>query len=122
MSDPTPPPAQQIDATRRTSLANERTYLAWLRSGLTAVAVGLGIAKFLPDFAGGAAWPFVALGTGFCLLGIAMVVLGILRQREVSNALLGGSFGPLGEGSAVGIGVATIVLAVATILVVIFAR
>ncbi len=31
-----------VDATRRTRLANERTYLAWLRGGLTALAVALG--------------------------------------------------------------------------------
>ena len=29
------------DATRRTRLANERTYLAWWRTGLAALAVGL---------------------------------------------------------------------------------
>ncbi len=31
----------------RTVLANERTYQAWLRTGLAAFAAGLGIAKFL---------------------------------------------------------------------------
>lgn len=122
MSDPTPIPERRIDATRRTHLANERTYLAWLRSGLTAVAVGLGIAKFLPDFAGGAAWPYVALGTGFCLLGVAMVALGLRRLRAVSRALTEGTFGPLDDASATGIGVATILLAVATIFVVILAH
>lgn len=121
MDDETPQ-VQRIDATRRTHLANERTYLAWLRSGLTAVAVGLGIAKFLPDFAGGEAWPYVVLGTGFCLLGVAMVVLGMRRLREVSKGLGEGAFGPLDDTSAVGIGIATILLAVATILVVILDR
>jgi putative membrane protein len=29
------------DATRRTLLANERTYLAWWRTGLTSLAVSL---------------------------------------------------------------------------------
>ena len=72
-----PKPERRIDAFRRTHLANERTYLAWLRSGLTAVAVGLGVAKFLPDLAdAGTTWPYVALGAGFCLLGILMMVVG----------------------------------------------
>ena len=31
----------------RTVLANERTYQAWLRTGLAALASGLGVAKFL---------------------------------------------------------------------------
>jgi putative membrane protein len=122
VSDPSPPLDPSIDANRRTHLANERTYLAWLRSGLTAVAVGLGIAKLLPDFAGGAAWPYVVLGTGFCLLGIAMVVLGLRRLRQVSKALSDGAFRPLSDASAVGIGSATIILAIATILVVILDR
>ena len=34
------PPDQVADASRRTYLAGERTYLAWWRSGLTALAVG----------------------------------------------------------------------------------
>ena len=36
------------DATRRTRLANERTYLAWWRTGLTSLAVGLGAGKLVP--------------------------------------------------------------------------
>ncbi len=31
----------------RTVLANERTYTAWIRTGLAALAAGLGIAKFM---------------------------------------------------------------------------
>jgi hypothetical protein len=30
----TPQPERRVDATRRTHLANERIYLAWLRSGM----------------------------------------------------------------------------------------
>ncbi|GMT41564.1 MAG: hypothetical protein IEMM0001_2299 [bacterium] len=33
----------------RTVLANERTYAAWIRTGLTSLATGLGIARFLSD-------------------------------------------------------------------------
>ena len=33
----------------RTALANERTYAAWIRTGLTALVSGLGIARFLSD-------------------------------------------------------------------------
>src|SRR5437870_13076633 len=32
---------EALDATRRTRLANERTYLAWWRTGLTSLAVSL---------------------------------------------------------------------------------
>ncbi len=33
----------------RFSLANERTFLAWIRTGLTLVGGGLAVAQFLPD-------------------------------------------------------------------------
>jgi putative membrane protein len=33
----------------RTGLALERTLAAWLRTGLTMIGVGLGVAKLLPD-------------------------------------------------------------------------
>jgi putative membrane protein len=39
------------DASRRTRLANERTQLAWWRTGLTALAVGLAIGRVLPELA-----------------------------------------------------------------------
>ena len=41
------------DATRRTRLANERTYLAWWRTGLAAFAVSLGAGRLVPAIAGG---------------------------------------------------------------------
>lgn len=33
----------------RTVLANERTYAAWIRTGLTSLVAGLGIARFLSN-------------------------------------------------------------------------
>src|SRR5436853_58484 len=76
-----PPPAPQPrgfdqdgDASRRTWLASERTVLAWLRTGLTATAVALAVGKVVPDLRdGGAAWPFVALGPGDGIVGLATV-------------------------------------------------
>jgi uncharacterized membrane protein YidH (DUF202 family) len=46
------------DATRRTRLANERTYLAWWRTGLTALAVSFGAGRLVPQLSGGPNWPF----------------------------------------------------------------
>ena len=118
-----PKPERRIDAFRRTHLANERTYLAWLRSGLTAVAVGLGVAKFLPDLSdAGTTWPYVALGAGFCLLGILMMVVGIQRMRQVTKALERGEFGPLDERASVLLGLLTILLGLATVAIIIFDR
>jgi putative membrane protein len=93
-----PPPAPQPrnfdedgDASRRTWLASERTVLAWLRTGLTATAVALAVGKVVPDLRdSGAEWPFIVLGVGYGLLGVAIVAYGLLRGREVDRAIRAG--------------------------------
>ena len=44
-----PQPDTNRLALDRTVLANERTYAAWIRTGLTALVSALGIARFLVD-------------------------------------------------------------------------
>lgn len=80
------------DATRRTRLANERTYLAWWRTGLTAFAVGVGAGKIAPELAGGPSWPYVAVGVAFTVLGVVFVGYGFRRLREVDEALARGDW------------------------------
>lgn len=48
MSETPAPPRADLDSRARTLLANERTFLAWLRTGLSLVAAGLAVANFLP--------------------------------------------------------------------------
>jgi len=68
-------------AGERTSLAGERTMLAWWRTGLTAIAVALGVGRLLPELAKHRAhWPYVVLGIGFALYGIGMFLLGTRRM------------------------------------------
>jgi putative membrane protein len=80
------------DATRRTRLANERTYLAWWRTGLTALAVALGAGRLVPALTDGTRWPYAAVGAGFALLGIAFIGYGFVRQRMVDEAIGRGEF------------------------------
>jgi putative membrane protein len=103
------------DAMRRTRLANERTYLAWWRSGLTALAVALGAGKLLPEVAGGAAWPYEVVGAGYALLGVAFIGYGQLRQTKVERALARDEFSPMDARVAVCFATTGIALAVATI-------
>jgi putative membrane protein len=109
------------DATRRTRLAAERTYLAWLRSGLTALAVALAAGKLVPELSGGAAWPYELLGIGYALLGIAMIAYGHRRQQAVEEAVRRGEWAPLDPGVATVLTVAGVALGAATIVVVLFA-
>lgn len=93
MSDePVQSPANaDTDATRRTWLALERTQLAWWRTGLTALAVGIGVGRVVPELQEGADdWPYVALGIGFAVYGIALIALGMVRERHISAELAAG--------------------------------
>jgi putative membrane protein len=82
------------DALRRTRLANERTYLAWWRTGLTTFAVGLGAGKLVPALSRGAAWPFELIGVVFVLVGMALIAYAYVRQREVEEAVARGGYAP----------------------------
>jgi putative membrane protein len=114
-------PVEIEDATRRTRLANERTYLAWWRSGLTAIAVGLGAGKLVPELSGGAAWPYELLGVGYSLLGIAFIAYGYRRQAVVEAAMRRGEWAGLESRAAAAFAVAGVVLAAATIAVIVVA-
>ncbi len=78
------------DATRRTRLANERTYLAWWRTGLTALAVSLAAGRVVPTLSHRTAWPYEIVGAGFAVLGVACIVNAYQREREIDRALTRG--------------------------------
>jgi putative membrane protein len=86
------PPEQIADATRRTRLANERTYLAWWRSGLTALAVGVGYGKLVPGLTEVTQWPYEVAGVCFAVLGTTFILYGARRRQQVDRALTAGSF------------------------------
>jgi putative membrane protein len=106
------------DATRRTRLANERTYLAWWRTGLTAIAVGVGLGRIVPGVSDVTAWPYQVVGAGFSLLGIAFIWMGHTRVRAVEKALARGEFAHLSDAVAFALVAAGLVLGVATIVLV----
>jgi putative membrane protein len=109
------------DATRRTLLASERTYLAWARSGLTALAVGLAAGKLVPELSSGASWPYELLGVGYSLFGVAFIFYGQRRQNAVEAAVRRGEWTPLDARVMAALTAAGIMLGVATMAVVLFA-
>jgi putative membrane protein len=109
------------DGTRRTRLADERTYLAWWRSGFAAFAVSLGAGKIVPSLTKVPKWPYTILGAGFAVLGVAFVGYGLMRQRQVEAAITRGDFAPPNEvviavlaATSMLLGVALLVLVVIT--------
>ncbi len=108
-----------VDATRRTRLASERTYLAWWRTALAAFAVSLGVGKVVPSLAGGSSVGYKLVGIGYGLLGIAFIAYGMRRQQLQEAALLDGRFAPFTRSAALAFAAAGIVLGIATVVVVI---
>ncbi len=117
--DPPTTETETTDASRRTFLAAERTYLAWFRSGLAALAVAIGVGRLLPDFTSGARWPFTALGLGFGILGLLFVWYGVVRQRAVDRSLREGSFAPMSGTFLLVLAAVGLALALATIALVV---
>lgn len=107
---------EERDATRRTLLANERTFLAWWRGALTAIAVSLGAGALIPRLTATTRWPFVSLGIGFGILAVAFVVYGSWRHRMVEEALLRGEFPRVHRWVILAFAVAGVALSLLTIL------
>jgi putative membrane protein len=107
------------DALRRTRLAAERTYLAWWRTGLTALAVGIGAGSIAPKLVGGERWAYVAVGIGFTLVGVALLAYALRRQVLVERALASGGFAPPDSRVLVVLTAAGVVLAGLTIVLLI---
>ncbi len=82
------------DSRARTHLANERTFLAWFRTGITLVALGLAAAQFLardvsPGFPLVRGMSTIVIGTGAFL-----VVVGTWRYREARLRIDAEAFRP----------------------------
>jgi putative membrane protein len=107
------------DATRRTRLANERTYLAWWRTGLTAFAVSFGAGRLVPELTKDTKWPFEAIGVAFAVVGVAFIVQGYRRQQRIEEALVRGEYAPLEGGTALAFALVGALLGIATIVLVV---
>jgi putative membrane protein len=89
-------PLDPRDYSRRTLLANERTYLAWWRTGLTALAAALAAARVVPELADAQdRWPYTLLGVGCALAGLVCIAYGHRRRIAVDEAVRRGEFPPV---------------------------
>ena len=111
-----PPELQQV---RRTSLAAERTWLAWWRTALAASAGALGVGRLAPELLDVAPWPYIVLGTCYGLLAVALLLAGAARVREVERVHQEGGHAPLRFRTVALFTGGGIVLAVTTVVLVI---
>ena len=72
----------------RFTLANERTLLAWLRTGLALVAGGVAVATYAPDL--GVRWGSAVVALGLVLIGLGTAVAGYRRWRANEDAITAG--------------------------------
>lgn len=119
MMDDDPDRREFGEGSRRTYLAAERTYLSWIRSGLAALAVAIGVGRLIPALLETDRAVFALLGVGYAVLGLGMMLYGGLRQRSVRRAIDRGRYVEVDQTVVLAISSLGVVLAVATILVVV---
>jgi len=66
-------------------LANERTLLAWLRTGLALVAAGVAVATYAPDL--GARWASAIVALALVATGLGVALAGYARWRSNERAI-----------------------------------
>jgi len=84
----TPDEGLTDSAPRRTWLAAERTYLAWLRTGLGALGIALAVGRLLPALIETEHIGFGLLGIGYGALGVFLLVMSAYRTHRVRAALV----------------------------------
>ena len=105
------------DPDYRFTLANERTFLAWIRTSLALIAAGAAVTSLLPEL--GTQGPRSALGLGLLLLGMTVAGASYRRWDRAERALRLGTAlppTPLTRLIAVGVVLLTIALIVLVLL------
>jgi uncharacterized membrane protein YidH (DUF202 family) len=80
------------DPSRRTYFAEERTLLAWWRTGVGSAAVAVAVGGLLPKVGDLPRGRCIALAVGYGVLGLAFVIFGTVRDQLAREALRNNSF------------------------------
>jgi putative membrane protein len=103
-------------ASRRTYFAEERTLLAWWRTGIAAAAVALGVGGLVPHLSGLPRTRFLALGAGYGALALFFVIGGAIRASRSHQALAKNTYAALPNAVLVVVATYVSVLVVLTVV------
>jgi len=79
-------PARRSDSATRDHLANQRTYLAWVRTAVTFIGLGFAVDRLLVEDPAGA-----VLGVSMMLVGGVMMLPALLSYRRTERAIDSGA-------------------------------
>lgn len=79
-------PYRRAESLARSKLANERTFAAWVRTGISVILVGLVLVRFLSEGLGNRA-AFLVLGSGYVFLGIALFLFAVHHYRTTAKEI-----------------------------------
>ena len=106
------------ESTARDHLANERTYLAWVRTALGLVGLGVLLERL---GAGGERLITVAAGVGFISFGGLALIYAVTRYLRVSKNLEQGTF-PVARRGPVVVAIGALLVVAGSILYVLLLR
>jgi putative membrane protein len=102
-------------APRRTWLAAERTFLAWLRTAFAALALAIAVGRLLPALVDVSHVAFALVGAAYGVFGVVLLALGAYRTQRVRDALVANRPLPTDAWTVWVLTVVGFVLAIATI-------
>jgi putative membrane protein len=85
----TPPKKTYPEAAVRDHLANERTFLAWVRTAVTFIGLGFAVSQLLTPEVGSE-----LLGLGLIVIGGGLMVPAVIGFRRTSRAIERGDYAP----------------------------
>jgi inner membrane protein YidH len=103
------------DASRRTRLALERTWLAWWRTGLAVSVAALAVGRIAPHLLHYGRGDYGALGFAYVALAVAIFGASYLRYRAAREALERGGYDELSVRWVAGFAIVGVALALATL-------
>lgn len=101
----------------RTHLANERTFLAWLRSGLAAMALGVAAAQLLDDHTWNGISLSRMLSVVLAVFGGLLVLIGRWRYRQTAGGIRTGEYRPHRRVLEVAVIGSIVVMAIALVII-----